>query len=123
MSALLLVGLLGIAQAHDAHGTGRAWEACAQNALGDRCAWRDATEDLYQGTCRSMGGALVCVRDRPIVRAEVRRAPVWLGALAIGAVLLVSRTAAPLSLSTKKWIHALTPRCRQRTLSPEAQRD
>lgn len=74
MSALWMLLALwsGPAAAHAGHGPSEPWEACAASALGDACAWENAQRDLYRGTCRSMSGALVCVRKQPILRAADR---------------------------------------------------
>ena len=93
MSALLLWLTLAVApaSAHAGHGPSAPWDLCAEAALGDRCAWENAEGDLYRGSCRSMSGALVCVRDQPILRAEDRRpmaasVGVGLGLVMIGAL-------------------------------------
>ena len=77
----LLLGLaLGMslgsasAAAHEGHTDDVAWRACDQHGLGDACAYTDHARATYRGTCRSMSGELLCVRNRPIERPEDARA-------------------------------------------------
>lgn len=58
------------ANAHAGHTQREPWDVCAPLTLGAPCAWQDAQHDLHQGTCRDVAHALMCVRNKPIVRAE-----------------------------------------------------
>jgi len=52
--------------AHQGHAHPAPWDACHEQVLDDACQWSDAKGAKYIGTCRSMQGALVCVRNQPI---------------------------------------------------------
>lgn len=69
LGLVLATGLPAVAQAHGGHGSVLPVLACESRAHGDGCAYEDAHRDVYRGTCRSMGGALRCVRTQPIARA------------------------------------------------------
>ena len=69
--AIALIALLCSAtgRAHSGGGNRLQWEVCASSELGERCEWTDARGSLYRGTCRRISGALMCVRNRPIIKA------------------------------------------------------
>ena len=58
------------ASGHAGHTQREPWDVCAPLTLGAPCAWQDAQHDLHRGTCRDVAHALMCVRNKPIVRAE-----------------------------------------------------
>jgi hypothetical protein len=64
----LALGLAPAALAHEGHLTNVAWEACEGAALGAECVFEDGAQQLYRGSCRSMSGALMCVRNKPLER-------------------------------------------------------
>lgn len=67
--ALLCVAALAFssaATAHDGHGSTLPWEACAEAELGAACSFESGAHMLHVGTCRSMSGALMCVRNQPL---------------------------------------------------------
>ena len=57
------------ALAHEGHLTRIAWDACGGSEVGASCEWEDGAGAVYRGSCRSMSGGVVCVRNRPIERA------------------------------------------------------
>lgn len=94
--AVVLVALCSsLAFAHEGHFTNVAWAACAQESLGDACSFEDGAQNLYRGSCRSMSGALVCVRNRPLQRPGGVEGWVALGLGLLGAALVLNRKARP----------------------------
>lgn len=95
MSALaLLLTLVGApAAAHAGHGPAAPWDLCAESDLGDACAWESAERDLYRGTCRSMSGALVCVRNQPIIQGAARQRARWVSAAGLAGAALMGALA------------------------------
>jgi hypothetical protein len=96
---LLCVALT--ADAHEGHTDRAPWDACATSALGATCGWETAHHEQHQGTCRQIGGAQMCVRNKPVLRASVPAWTTWAGAgagaaaiAAIGAALSLRRGAA-----------------------------
>lgn len=76
MSPVALVVLWAqSAVAHQGHTSTLAWDACTTHTLGEVCEFETDHQEIHIGTCRSMSGELLCVRNRPIVRAEPRPAP------------------------------------------------
>ncbi len=57
--------------AHDGHSDRAPWEVCAQQVLSDGCSWENGAHELYRGSCREVGGSLLCVRNQPVVSAPV----------------------------------------------------
>ena len=53
------------AAAHPGHVDEAPWDARVERSLDDACAWTVDANRRARGTCRQMGGALVCVRNRP----------------------------------------------------------
>jgi hypothetical protein len=51
--------------AHPSRPNPARWTACADKALGETCSYEDE-HHTYRGTCRQIGDALSCVRNRPI---------------------------------------------------------
>jgi hypothetical protein len=41
--------------------------ACEARSLGDACAWTDAHDARFVGSCRQVADGLLCVRSQPIV--------------------------------------------------------
>ena len=69
-AALLAVLLLPAASwAHAGHTDRQPWDVCAGQPLGSDCSWTAADHTLRAGSCREIGGALMCVRTKPIVPA------------------------------------------------------
>lgn len=69
----LVAGLLlwpALAAAHAGHTDRQPWDVCAAQTLGADCRWTGADHAERIGTCRDIGGALMCVRNRPIVPEE-----------------------------------------------------
>ena len=58
------------ANAHQGHTNAAPWHACKTKALNDSCHWENKKHDLYQGSCRTIGHALMCVRNQPIKYAH-----------------------------------------------------
>lgn len=54
---------------HDGNLNEEPWNACGDRKIADYCSFTNSHEDLYFGTCQSMSGALICVRNKPIVRS------------------------------------------------------
>jgi hypothetical protein len=65
--------VLPLASAHQGHSDRAPWEACDDRALGSPCHWENEAHALHIGTCRSVADALVCVRQRPVVRVDPAR--------------------------------------------------
>jgi hypothetical protein len=81
------VALLAMAAAaHEGHFTTLPWDVCASSSLGQTCEFEEGGA-ISRGSCRSMSGALVCVRNKPLERrGPVRPAAVFGLALAAGGV-------------------------------------
>lgn len=69
IALLLCAAVPTTALAHDGHTHRAAWDACKESTLGAACSWQDGAKATYRGTCREMHGALMCVRNQPIVPA------------------------------------------------------
>lgn len=72
-SVAVLLGVLsacGGARAHSGTANPVPWEVCENASIGDTCAFVDHHEMLNRGTCRSSGGALLCVRHKPLVHVD-----------------------------------------------------
>lgn len=69
-AALLATLLLPSAGwAHAGHTDRQPWDVCAGQSLGSNCSWIAGDHTLRAGSCREIGGALMCVRTKPIVPA------------------------------------------------------
>lgn len=70
--AALLATLLLPATAlpHAGHTDRQPWDVCAGQPLGSDCSWIAGDHTLRAGSCREIGGALMCVRTKPIVPAS-----------------------------------------------------
>lgn len=55
--------------AHDGHLSDKPWAACDDSELGDQCSYTSEVGDGYHGTCRAVSEHLICVRNKPIVKA------------------------------------------------------
>lgn len=65
-----LLAVISVATfAHEGHLNEAPWAACDNRDIGDACAYENAAEDVYRGTCRSMSEHLICVRNQPIERS------------------------------------------------------
>lgn len=57
----------GSALAHDGGiGNEVMWSACDGRTVNDSCSFESHEHDIFRGTCQSMSGAAVCVRNQPI---------------------------------------------------------
>lgn len=67
--AALLAALLlpAMGWAHAGHTDRQPWDVCAGQPLGSDCSWIASDHTLRAGSCREIGGALMCVRTKPIV--------------------------------------------------------
>jgi hypothetical protein len=65
--ALLAICAADAARAHQGHTDTAPWAACEAAALSAACEWEDAAHGVHIGTCREVSGALLCVRNKPIV--------------------------------------------------------
>jgi hypothetical protein len=92
--ALALIVLSTAAFAHEGHLSSLAWAACSPSSLGDACSF-DAGGALARGSCRSMSGALICVRNRPLERrgpeSPVAVVGLWLAAGVVSVVIVRRR--------------------------------
>jgi hypothetical protein len=80
---LLATGWSGQAAAHAGHTDRAPWDACDDHKLGDVCSWENDAHDQHIGSCREIGGDQMCVRNRPVIKAEAKTdagLPRWLGA-------------------------------------------
>lgn len=68
--ALWSIFAAGAAKAHDSNFSQEPWSVCEAREINDSCAFTNSNEDLYRGTCQSMSGALICVRNQPILRQQ-----------------------------------------------------
>lgn len=62
-----------IAQAHNGHGDELPWQACSASEKNTPCEYTNSHGDIYQGNCKLFGDALMCVRNKPIVRANMSK--------------------------------------------------
>lgn len=42
------------------------WHACEEKALDNECSYKTSTK-IYNGSCRSINNALMCVRNQPLI--------------------------------------------------------
>jgi hypothetical protein len=84
ISALVAWMLAAPAWAHDGHTDRAPWDACNDHALSEACAWQDAAHRSYDGTCRSVADALICVRQRPV--EDLHEPEAWRTTAAIGVI-------------------------------------
>jgi len=83
---LLLLGSARLARAHGGHFSEAPWHACDGLTQGSLCTYEDETT-RSRGTCQSISGALLCVRNRPV--EQVKGLPkVLVGGLVAAAILL-----------------------------------
>lgn len=67
----LSLGLISLsASAHNGHGDELPWLACAEAQKDDPCEYTNSHSDRYIGNCKVFSGALMCVRNKPIVHLE-----------------------------------------------------
>lgn len=87
----------GVAHGHASHPTDLAWRACDHRALSDTCSF-DNGHAVHRGTCRSIGGGLICVRNQPLrPSGSAPTAPArtsLLAAVGLGGVALLAGAAA-----------------------------
>ena len=99
MSPLALFWVLAQpAAAHQGHTSTLAWDACGTHTLGEVCEFETETHELHIGTCRSMSGDLICVRNRPIVAARTPIGPgtqTAAGLAALGALGMIGGLVLP----------------------------
>jgi hypothetical protein len=85
----LCAGAALSAAAHEGHTDRAPWDACAASALGEACAWESAPHERREGTCRQIGGGLMCVRHKPVTPAPQPLAwRPWAVAAGLGAAAL-----------------------------------
>lgn len=98
----LLFGLLFTsvpAAAHSGTANRLPWEICETATLGDTCEFVDHHDMVNRGTCRSSGGALTCVRHKPLVHVDDHRIDSPVGASlvtaagTVGGLLLIGAVA------------------------------
>ncbi|MBO1254726.1 hypothetical protein J3L16_03375 [Alteromonas sp. 5E99-2] len=71
---IVFSGLINaIAQAHNGHGDELPWQACSTSEKNTPCEYTNSHGDIYQGNCKLFGEALMCVRNKPIVRANMSK--------------------------------------------------
>ena len=58
------------ATAHNGHGDELPWQACANARKNDACEYTNSHEDKFIGNCKLFSKALMCVRNKPIIRGE-----------------------------------------------------
>jgi hypothetical protein len=56
-------------EAHEGHPNQALWLACTDKSLNDSCSYQTTTT-LYNGSCRSIKSALMCVRNQPLIMIE-----------------------------------------------------
>ncbi len=83
-----------VADAHEGHTDRAPWDACAASTLGATCGWETAQHEPHQGTCRQIGGALMCVRNKPVLHATHANMPGWTAWASAGALSLAAIGAA-----------------------------
>jgi hypothetical protein len=66
----LFIATTGILYAHDGHHISKAWEACEEKKLSDACSYTLQQNKQYNGTCRAVAEALICVRNQPIEKLK-----------------------------------------------------
>ncbi|WP_133471747.1 hypothetical protein [Paraglaciecola marina] len=67
----LSLGLLSLSvSAHNGHGDELPWQACADAQKDEACQYTNSHNDRYIGNCKVFSGALMCVRNKPIVHLE-----------------------------------------------------
>ena len=55
--------------AHNGHGDELPWLACVEHVKNAPCEYSNSHGDLYRGHCKLFSGALMCIRNKPIIRA------------------------------------------------------
>lgn len=68
-AALLVTAMFASvpAEAHSGTANRVPWDVCQSATLGDTCEFVDHHKMVNRGTCRSSGGALLCVRHKPLI--------------------------------------------------------
>jgi hypothetical protein len=64
------------AAAHEGHVDEAPWNACLERSLDDRCAWVTGEHQSAHGTCRRIGGGLLCVRSVSFERGRPASGPI-----------------------------------------------
>lgn len=77
----LVFGLVATAftpslSAHSAGTAKVAWDVCYAKDVSQACEFENAAGDIYRGTCQTMSGSLMCVRNQPIEKASANEGSV-----------------------------------------------
>ncbi|MDP5138208.1 hypothetical protein [Rheinheimera baltica] len=74
-TGLLLALLSTPLLAHQGHVHKFAAQACVDKTLSQVCEYSPDQKHLYQGSCQSMTGTLMCVRNKPIITSDTVMPP------------------------------------------------
>lgn len=55
--------------AHEGHIHKAPWEACEKKQKEDNCSYVNGDNDLFRGSCQYFSNKLMCVRNKPIIKA------------------------------------------------------
>ena len=55
--------------AHAGHSHKAPWDACKDKQKESICSYQNGEHDLFQGTCQYFSDSLMCVRNKPIIKA------------------------------------------------------
>lgn len=58
--------------AHEGHSNKIPWEVCNKKQKDEICSYEDTKHNLYIGTCQLFIDTLMCVRNKPIIKAKDR---------------------------------------------------
>lgn len=67
---LALAGWALLGHAHQGSHDDTPIVACKEKKLTNLCEYNNHAGDIYRGTCRSFSGTLMCVRNKPIIKAK-----------------------------------------------------
>lgn len=68
--SVLLTSFLSTLMAHGDHQHHAIWKACEKIKKDDNCSYTNGNGDLFIGTCQAFSDTLMCVRNKPIVKAK-----------------------------------------------------
>ena len=66
----VLASLALQSQAHQGSHSDAPIVACKEKKLTNQCEYSNHDGDIYRGTCRSFSDVLMCVRNKPIIKAK-----------------------------------------------------
>lgn len=70
-SVVLIIASLALqSNAHQGSHDDAPITACKEKKLANLCEYSNHAGDMYRGTCRSFSDTLMCVRNKPVIKAK-----------------------------------------------------